>query len=329
VKRRNFIALLGGAAAAWPLASRAQQRGTPKVGVLMAGEESAPENRPRMAAFREGLAQLGWKDGDNVHVEYRWSAGKEDLIRQYAAELTALRLNVIVANSTPAVAALKAITTSIPIVCALVIDPVGLGFVQSLSRPGGNITGFTFINPELIGKWLALLKDVAPGTSSAALLFDPATSPVYYNFLRDMKAARRPDAIEIRPIPVANSEELATAINALARTQGNSLVIGPDPFNQVHIKEMAQLAMQNRLPAISVYRPFVKEGGLMAYGPDTADIFRRAASYVDRILKGAKPEDLPVQQPTQFEFMLNLKTANAFGLTVPLTVQAIADEVIE
>jgi putative ABC transport system substrate-binding protein len=295
----------------------------------MAGEESAPENRPRIAAFREGLAQLGWKDFENVHIEYRWSAGKEELIRQYAAELTALRPNVIVANSTPAVAALKAITTSIPIVCALVIDPVGLGFVQSLSRPGGNITGFTFINPELIGKWLALLKDVAPGTNSAALLFDPATSPVYYNFLRDMKAARRPDAMEVTPIPVASSEDLASAMNALARTPGTSLVIGPDPFNQVYIKEIAQLAMQNRLPAISVYRPFVKEGGLMAYGPDTADIFRRAASYVDRILKGAKPEELPVQQPTKFEFVLNLKTANAFGLPVPLTLQAIADEVIE
>jgi putative ABC transport system substrate-binding protein len=301
----------------------------PVVGVLMAGDESAPDNQKRIAAFRQGLAELGWKDGKNVHLVYRWSAGKSELIRQYAEELVALAPDVILANSTPVVAVFKSITTSIPIVFALAIDPVGLGHVQSLSHPGGNITGFTFINPELIGKWMELLKEIAPNTTQAAVLFDPATSPFYDNFVRELDGARQPGAIELVAMPVGRGAEMEAAIKTLAQRPGSGLLFGPDPFNQVHINEIAQLEAQNRLPTISVYRPFVVAGGLMAYGPDTADVFRRSAAYVERILKGAKPADLPVQQPVKFELIINLKTAKTLGLEVPPTLIAQADEVIE
>jgi putative ABC transport system substrate-binding protein len=334
MKRREFISLLGGAAAvasvSWSLPLRAQRAGAmPKVAVLMTVAESDPEGEARNAAFRQGLADLGWRDGQNVHIEYRWGASTIELIRQYARELVALAPDVILANGTPVVAELKTVTSSIPIVCVLVIDPVGLGLVQSLAHPGGNITGFTFINPELVGKWMGLLKDMTPGITRAALLFNPSTTPIYYNFLRELEAARPPGAIELMAMPVATPGELATAIAALAQRSGSSLMVGPDPFNIVRIKEIAQLAAQNRLPAISVYRQFAVEGGLMGYGPETPDIFRRSAAYVDRILKGASPAELPVQQPTKFEFVVNLKSAQALGLTVPLTLQAIADEVIE
>jgi putative tryptophan/tyrosine transport system substrate-binding protein len=330
MRRRQFIALLGGAAAAWPFAALAQRPGgMPVVGVLMAGDESAPDNQKRIAAFCQGLAELGWKDGENVHLVYRWSAGKSELIRQYAEELVALAPDVILANSTPVVAVFKSITTSIPIVFALAIDPVGLGHVQSLSHPGGNITGFTFINPELIGKWMELLKEIAPNTTQAAVLFDPATSPFYDNFVHELDGARQPGAIELVAMPVGTGAEMEAAIKTLAQRPGSGLLFGPDPFNQVHINEIAQLEAQNRLPTISVYRPFVVAGGLMAYGPDTADVFRRSAAYVDRILKGAKPADLPVQQPVKFELIINLKTAKTLGLEMPATLLATADEVIE
>jgi putative ABC transport system substrate-binding protein len=329
MKRRAFITLLGGAAT-WPFAARAQRTSvTRKVGVLLSGVESDPDSQVRIAAFRKGFADLGWKDGDNVHIECRWSAGKSELIGQYAEELVALAPDVILANSTPVIAAFKNITSSIPIVFALAIDPVGLGHVKSLSRPGGNFTGFTFINPELIGKWIGLLREVMPDVSRAATLFNPGTTPFYPNWLRELEAARQPGATELIAMPVATTGEMETAINALAQKPGSSLMIGPDPFNVVRIKQIAQLVAQNRLPAISVYRPFAIEGGLMAYGPDTADIFRRSAGYVDRILKGASPAELPVQQPDKFEFTVNLRAARSLGLTVPPMLLATADEVIE
>jgi putative ABC transport system substrate-binding protein len=328
MKRREFIAALGGAAT-WPLAARAQRAaGLRKIGVLLSGVESDPDSQLRIGAFRRGFADLGWKDGENVHIEYRWSAGKSELIRQYAEELVALAPDVILANSTPVIVALKSITTSVPIVFALAIDPVGLGQVKSLSRPGGNFTGFTFIDPELIGKWAALLRDAMPEVSRAGLLFDPKTTPFYPGWLHEIEA-RQAGGIELVAMPVASTGEMETAIHALAQRPGSSLMIGPDPFNVVRIKQTAQLAAQNRLPAISVYRPFAAEGGLMAYGPDTAEIFRRAAGYVDRILKGANPAELPVQQPDKFEFIVNLKAAKALGLTMPRTLLATADEVIE
>jgi putative ABC transport system substrate-binding protein len=332
MRRREFLSVLG-SAAVYPLVARAQHaRKVPKIGVLMAGAENSTENAPRIAAFRGALLELGWKDGENVRIDYRWSAGKSELIQQHAKELVALAPDVILANSTPVISAFKGITSSIPVVFALAIDPVGLGHVKSLSRPGSNFTGFTFMDPELIGKWMGLLKDMAPSLTQAALQFNPGTpgtAQSYLKFANEVQAAHRPGAIELITMPVASTGEMETAINALARKPGNGLIIGPDPFNQVGLKQIAQLATQLRLPAISVYRPFVMEGGLMMYGPDTADIFRRAAEYVDRVLKGANPVDLPVQQPNKFELVINLKTAKALGLTIPLTLQASADEVIE
>lgn len=314
----------------WPLAARAQRaRGTAKIAVLMAGAEDSSENVPRIAAFREALAALGWKDGENVHVEYRWSAGKADLIQQYAKELVALSPDVILANSTPVISTFKSMTSSIPVVFALAMDPVGLGHVNSLSRPGGNFTGFTFIDPELIGKWMGLLKDMVPGLTRAALVFNPDTVHAYTKFVPEVQAKHRPRDVELIAMPVRSTGEMETALDALAKRAGSGLMIGPDPFNQVRIKQIAQLGAQHRLPTISVYRPFVAEGGLMAYGPDTADIFRRSAQYVDRILKGAKPDELPVQQPNKFEFVINLRTAKSLGLTIPPKLLFTADEVLE
>jgi putative ABC transport system substrate-binding protein len=297
--------------------------------VLLAGFEGSAENAPRIGAFRKALSELGWRDGQNVHVEYRWSAGKAELIQQYAKEIVASAPDVILANSTPVISAFKSMTTSIPVVFALAMDPVGLGHVQSLSRPGGNFTGFTFINPELIGKWIGLLKEMVPDLTQAALLHNPTTISAYKTFLPEVQAAHRPGDPELIAMPVRGAGEMETAINVLAKRRGSGLVIGPDPFNQVHLKQIAQLTAESRLPAVSVYRPFVVEGGLMMYGPDTADIFRRSAEYVDRVLKGANPADLPVQQPNKFEFIINLKTAKSFGLTVPPTLLATADDVIE
>jgi putative ABC transport system substrate-binding protein len=330
MKRRAFMTLVGGAAASWPFAAQAQRAVNPRrVGVLLSGVESDPDSQVRIAAFRKGLAELGWKDGENVRIEYRWSAGKSELIRQYAEELVALAPDVILANSTSVIATLKSLTSSIPVVFALAIDPVGLGHVKSLSHPGGNFTGFTFIDPELIGKWTGLLREIVPGIVQAALLFNPATTPFYPAWLREIEAARLSGPTAIVAMPAGTTGEIETAVAALAQKPGSCLMIGPDPFNVVRIKQVAQITAQNRLPAISVYRPFATEGGLMAYGPDTADIFRRSAGYVDRILKGASPADLPVQQPDKFEFIVNLRAARALGLIVPATLLATADEVIE
>jgi putative ABC transport system substrate-binding protein len=297
--------------------------------VLLAGFEGSAENAPRIGAFRKALSEFGWRDGQNVHLEYRWSAGKAELVQQYAKEIVASAPDVILANSTTVISALKSMTTSIPVVFALAMDPVGLGHVQSLSRPGGNFTGFTFINPELIGKWIGLLKEVVPDLTQAALLYNPTTVSAYKTFLPEVQSAHRPGDAELIAMPVRSAGEIETAINALAKKPGSGLLIGPDPFNQINLKLIAQLTRQSLLPALSVYRPFVMEGGLMMYGPDTADIFRRSAEYVDRILKGANPADLPVQQPNKFEFVINLKTAKSLGLTVPPTLLATADDVIE
>jgi len=333
MRRREFIAIVAGTAtlpALWPHVARGQRVGSmPTIGVLMSVAESDADSQARISAFRQGLAALGWKDGQNVRVEYRWAAGRPDLIEQYASELVALAPAVILANSTPVVAALQRITRSVPIVFALANDPVGLGFVQSLARPGGNISGFTFIDPGLIGKWMGLLKDVSPGIARAALLFNPTTTPFYRNFLREIEAARRSDSVELVALPTGAQAEMETNIEAFAQKPGGSLMIGPDPFTIVNIKQIAQICLKNRLPAISVYRPFVTEGGLMAYGPDTADIFRRSAEYVDRVLTGAKLAELPVQQPIKFEFIVNLKAAKSLGITMPPALLAIADQAIE
>jgi putative ABC transport system substrate-binding protein len=328
MRRRNFIALLAAAAAARPLAAWAERADLRKVAVLMAGAETA-DTRTRLAAFRKGLAELGWKEGENVHLEYRWASGSGAVMRRHAQDLVALAPDVILANSTATVEVLKNLGTAIPVVFALAIDPVGLGHVQSLSRPGGNFTGFTFIDPSLFGKWAELLKEVAPGVTRAAVPFDPTTSPFYDAFLREAGAARHPFGIELVATPVRGEGELMAAIAALARMPGTGLILGPGPLHQTHMRQIAQLTLQHRLPAVSVYRPFVLEGGLMAYGPDTADVFRRSAAYVDRILKGANPAELPVQQPIKYELIVNLKAAATLGLEIPATLVARADEVIE
>jgi putative ABC transport system substrate-binding protein len=330
MKRREFMGLIGGAAASLPLAARAQRStGMRSVGVLMTSAEDGPESQLRILAFRQGLADLGWKQDENIRIEYRWAAGNSDLTRQYAQELVALAPDAILANGTPAVAVLKKLTVSIPIVCALVQDPVGLGLVKSLSHPGGNITGFTFVNPELIGKWIGLLGEAKPHIARAALMFNPRNTPFFFDFLRDIQVTRQRSGIEPVAMPVGTPDEIETAIDALSKQPDSSLIIPPDPFNIDHIERIARLSLRNRLPAVSVYRPFAVEGGLMTYGPDTPDIFRRSAAYVDLILKGANPAELPVQQPTKFQFVVNLKTAQSFGLTMPPTLLATADEVIE
>ena len=328
MRRRDFLAGFG-ITAAYPLASNAQRAAMPTVGVLMAGAENSSENKPRIDAFRQALADLGWKDGENIDVIYRWSTGKRELIDQYAKELVALKPDVILANSTPVISTFKSMTSTIPVVFALSMDPVGLGQVQSLSHPGGNFTGFTFVDPELVGKWMQLLHDLVPGLMQAALLYNPQTVPAYTRFVEQVRAASRSGSVTLKDMPVTGTQEMEVAIGALAKTPGSGLMIGPDPFNQVRLKQFAELALKLRLPTVSVYRPFVENGGLMMYGPDTADIFRRAAAYIDRVLKGEKPADLPVQQPNKFEFVINLKTAKALGLAVPPMLQAAADEVIE
>ncbi len=329
MKRREFVGLVGGAAA-WPLAAHAQQAHDKRVvGVIMSVAENDTESQTRVAAFRQGFEELGWKDRQNVHIEYRWVAGNSDLLERYSQEIVALRPDVILANGTGVVVALQKITSTIPIVGVLVNDPVGLGFVKSLAHPGGNITGFTYIDREMISKWMGLLKDAIPDLNRAALLFNPATAPYYRTFLSEIAAAQRAEPLNLVAMPVSSPQEMEMAVKVLGMTPGGSLIIPSDTFIVVRIEKIAQFAAANRLAAISIYRPFAVAGGLMSYGPDTADIFRRSATYVDRILKGTNPAELPVQQPTKFDFVINLKTAQALGLTIPPGVLAIADEVIE
>ncbi len=295
MRRRDFISLIGGVAAAWPLAARAQ--GMRKLGVLMIVADNEPDSKRRIAAFQEGLRDLGWHDGQNIHIEYRWAAGRPDLIHQYAQELVALAPDVILANGTTVVAELKALTRSIPIVFALAIDPVSFGFVDSLSRPGGNITGFSFINAELIGKWTALLKVAAPSVNRAALLYNPKITPFYPNFLRELAATPQSAALEIVPATVETIDELQMTIEALGRTPGTGLIIGPDAFLIVHMDKVARLAAANRLPGISVYRQFVMEGGLISYGPDTTDIFRRSGGTSIASSRGQSPPSFQCSSP--------------------------------
>jgi putative ABC transport system substrate-binding protein len=326
MNRRKFLTL-SAAAGLLPIAARSQgPRRT--IGVLMAGSEGSAENAPRIAAFRKALTELGWRDGDNVDITTRWSAGKNELVQQYAKELVERAPDVILANSTTVISALKQRTETIPVVFALAMDPVGLGQIKSLSHPGGNFTGFTFIDPELIGKWMELLGEVAPGLTQAGILFNPDTMNPYPTFVREVQQTQK-SKVSLTLVPVRTTEEVTSVMQSFAASPGGGLMIGPDPFNQVNLKHMAELATRLRLPTISVYRSYVTAGGLMGYGPDVADVFRRSATYVDRILKGEKPADLPVQQPNKFEFIINLKAAKALGLVVPPTLLATADETIE
>jgi putative ABC transport system substrate-binding protein len=323
--------VLGGAAA-WPLAARAQQPDrVRRIGLLIgASEENDAESLARITAFRQGLEALGWTEGRNIRIDYRFGGGDAARIQTYAAELVNAEPDVIVANSAAVVAALKHATSTIPIVCAAVNDPVEQGFVASLARPGGNITGFIYVEFPMLGKWLELLKEMVPSVRRAALLFNPETTPYYPVWLREFKALPQTPAVDLVAAPVHNESEIETAIVALAGEPGGGLIAASDPFNTGHRGLIMTLAKRHRVPAVyGGGTLFAAEGGLMTYGPDFYDIFRRSASYVDRILRGEKPADLPVQAPTKYELAINLKTAKALGLTVPSALLARADEVIE
>jgi putative ABC transport system substrate-binding protein len=328
MKRREFITLLGGAAA-WPLAARAQQPDrVRRIGVLQAIDESDPEAQLRKAAFVRRLQELGWTDGRNVRIDYRSAAGDDDRARRYATELVALAPDVVLASGASIVSALQRSTRTVPIVFVNVIDPVGAGFVDSLSRPGGNATGFTNFEYGLSGKWLELLKEIAPGLTRVAILRDPA-SPVAGGQLGAIQVVAPSFGVEVSPIDVGDAPEIERGVTAFARSANGGLIVSGSGLAAAHRNLIITLAARHRLPTVYFQRFFVTSGGLISYGPDPIDPHRRAAGYVDRILKGEKPADLPVQAPTKYELVINLKTANALGLDVPPTLLARADEVIE
>jgi putative tryptophan/tyrosine transport system substrate-binding protein len=323
VRRREFITLFGGAAAAWPLAARAQQ--VLQVGVLIANEENDPEAQARANAFRQGLQALGWIDGRNVRVDVRFVAGDPGRAERYVGEMIAGAVHVVVVNSSPVLAAAQRQTRAIPIVFVQVIDPVGSGFVESLSRPGGNTTGFTTFEYAIGAKWLELLKEMAPRLVRAAVLRDPRFAAPYGAIQAVAPAFR----MDVKPVGMRDPAEIERVIEAFALEANGGLIVLPGPAATVHRNVIIAAAHRHALPAIYPYRFFAVGGGLMSYGFDHLDLFRQAAGYVDRILKGEKPADLPVQAPTRYELVINLKTAKALGLDVPPTLLARADEVIE
>ncbi len=330
IGRREFIRLLGSAAVVQPLGARAQQPDRMRrIGVLMSSAESDPEAPPRIAAFQQSLEKLGWTAGRNVRIDYRWGAANPERIRTHAAELVRLPSEVILAVSSAVVTALRQETSSIPIVFVQVAEPVAQGFVASMARPGGNVTGFTNIEPSLGGKWLELLKEIAPHVGQVALLLNLETAPYTPLFVHSIEQAAPSFAVKPIATPVHNAAEIAQAVDAFAREPGGGLVVMPGPFPARHRDLIIATAAKHQLPAVYEYRYFVTGGGLISYGADAVDLYRRAAAYVDRILRGEKPGDLPVQAPTKFELAINLKAAKALGLTVPPTLFARADELIE
>jgi len=327
--RRKFLATLLGGAAAWPLAAGAQQGGgMRRIGVLMGTAQNDPDQKTSLAALVEGLAALDWRDGRNIHIEYRWAAGDPEQLRTYAAELGALSLEVALTQGTPATAALRQATPTIPIVFVSVTDPVGSGLVVNLAHPGGNITGFSNYETSMGGKWLATLREIAPNVKRAAVLVNPENVGVA-RLVQGMNSAASRLRVELNPAPVRDAAAIEHAIEAFAAREGGGLMVVADFITLVHRDLIVSMATQHRLPSAFSERSFVAVGGLVSYGVDRAELFRRAASYIDRILRGANPADLPVQQPTKFELIINLKTAKALGLEVPLQLQQLADEVIE
>jgi ABC-type uncharacterized transport system substrate-binding protein len=328
VRRREFITLLGGAAALWPLVARAQQpEGMRRIGVLMGLPEDDPETKARVVKFRQELERLGWAEGRNIHIETRFApAGAQAQV--LAKELVDLRPDVLLAHSAQVAGALHRQTRAIPIVFVNVSDPIGAGFVDTLARPSGNLTGLLHYEEGIVGKWLALLKEIAPRLARAALVADPK-SPVHNYFVRSANAAAASLAIEVVPAPVENAADIERVFEAFARVQDGGLLLPPDITTITHRDLVVALAAKHRLPAIYSFRLFVAAGGLMSYGTDQIEMFGQTASYIDRILRGAKPADLPVQAPTKYETVLNLKTAKALGLTVPPGLLVAADEVIE
>ena len=330
IGRRKFVVTLGSAAATWPLVAHAQHgERLRQIVFLHALAENDPEIQARIAAFRQGLESLGWKENRNIRIDHQFSGGDLSRMKAYAAELVSSAPDLIIASGTPVLLALKEATRTIPIVFSVVTDPVGQGLVVTLARPGGNITGFSFIDFPLIGKWLEMLKEIAPGVRRIALIFSPPTAPWFPFFLRELRAAPTSLAVELSETPVRDETEIEIAVRTFAREPGGGLIAVSDPFMNAHRGLVMTLAERYRLPAIYGIRHFVAEGALISYGPDTADIVRRSASYVDRILRGEKPAELPVQAPTKYELAINLKTAKALGLQIPDKLLALADEVIE
>jgi putative ABC transport system substrate-binding protein len=329
MRRREFIAFVGGAAAAWPLAARAQQPGgIRRVGVLMSAVADDPEWQTRVTALRQVLQQLGWTDGRNVRIDIRWAGGNVDDSRKYAAELVALAPDVILAVGGSVVGSLLQATRTVPIVFTHTPDPVGAGFVASLARPGGNATGFTSFEYGMSGKWLELLKEIAPRVTSAALLRDPAT-PQGLGQFGAIQSVAPSLGLEVSPVDVRDAGEIERAVAAFARGSNGGLIVTGSSSAFVHRDLIVTLAARYKLPAVYFIREFVTGGGLISYGPDPIDPVRRAASYVDRILKGEKPADMPVQAPSKYELVINLKTAKALDLTVPPALLARADKVID
>jgi putative ABC transport system substrate-binding protein len=330
MRRRKFITLLGGAVAAWPLIARAQQAGPVRViGTLFDLTENTPVAQSYITAFRDELAKLGWKEGSNLRIESRFSAGHTDELRTLAKQLVDLRPDAILGRGTAETIALARETQTIPIVFAPVSDPLGNGFAASLAHPGGNMTGFTNVESSMGGKWVELLKEIAPRTERVALLFNPTTAAPIQFYLPSIQAAAQFRDVKVSNAPVHAKDEIEGVIAALARDPGSGLMAMPDTFNAENLELTVALAARYRIPAISYPPLFAKLGGLVSYGVDFTGLFRQAAGYIDRILKGAKPADLPIQLPTKFTLVINQKTAKALGLTVPLTLQASADEVIE
>jgi ABC-type uncharacterized transport system substrate-binding protein len=329
MRRRDFINLIGGSAA-WPLAAHAQQsERMRRIGVLMAYSDSDLEGQAFVAAFREGLQKLGWTEGRNIRIDIRWTTGDVESIQRFAKDLVALRPELVLSSSTPTTAALLQQTRTIPIVFAVVVDPVGSGFVASIPRPGGNVTGFITMESTMAGKWLELLKEIAPRVNRVAFVFNPATASYAEYFLNPFKTAAASLAVEGITAPVRDLSELESIIASQARGPNGGLIVMPNGFMIAHRSEIASLATRYRLPAVYGFRLFTEVGGLLSYGNDLADNFRRAADYVHRILMGTKPSELPIQAPVKFQPVTNLKTAKALGLEMPATLLRRADEVIE
>jgi putative tryptophan/tyrosine transport system substrate-binding protein len=328
VKRRDFITLVGGATV-WPLTARAQHpERVRRIGLLM-GTVDDPSNQAYVTAFRGALTKLGWAEGGNLRIDVRWGAGDADKIRSFAKELVDLRPDLIVGQSTPVVVALARLTQIIPIVIVNVADPIGSGLVANLAHPGGNLTGFTTDNSALGGKWVELLKEIAPRTVRVALMFNPTTAVPIKFYMPSVQAAASASSVEVNVTSVHAKDEIEGAIATQARDQGSSLIVMPDPFNAANSEQIILLATRYRIPAMYYRREFAEAGGLIAYANDFAEQFPQAAAYVDRILKGAKPEDLPVQAPTRFNLIINLKTARSLGLDVPFGMQQRAEALIE
>jgi putative tryptophan/tyrosine transport system substrate-binding protein len=328
MRRREFISLVGGAAAS-PLAARAQHQRERRIGVLMGFSESDPAAQSLVAAFRGALAKLGWRDGSNLRIELRWGNGDAAKIEALAKELVDLRPDAILGGTTSVIRALTRETQTIPIVFVQVADPIASGFTTSLAHPSGNITGFTVENAPQGGKWVQLLKEIAPRTVHAALLFNPATAPPLQIFMPSIQAAASSLSIQISVASVESRDEIEGVVATQARNPGGGLIVLPSPFNTANRDLIIGLAARYSVPVIYFNRFFAESGGLISYGTDFAEEFREAAGYIDRILNGAKPADLPVQAPTKFDLIINLKTAKTLGLTVPPSMQQFADEVIE